>query len=510
MRNLVVVLGDQLDAESSAFDGFDRSTDAVWMAECQAEGEHVWSHKARIALFLTAMRHFRDTLRQLDLPVHFQQLDGETAEPSLGAALLAALGTLQPERVIVTMPGEHRVREELTEAAASAGVKLEVRPDHHFLCGLEEFAEYVRGSKQLRMETFYRRMRRARGVLMEGDQPLGERWNYDPENRGSFGREGPGALRPPRGFAPDGTTREVLALVQDRFPGHPGSLARFAWPVTPDQAAEALEDFIDHRLPLFGLRQDAMWSGEPYLYHSRLSAAMNLKLIHPAEVIRRVCEALEEGRAPLPAVEGFVRQILGWREYVRGIYWQFMPDYADSNHFGAEAPLPGFYWSGDTEMACLREVISQTLEYGYAHHIQRLMITGLFALLLGVRPQEAHRWYLAAYVDAVEWVELPDTLGMSQFADGGLMASKPYAASGKYIQRMSNYCASCPFDPSDTVGEAACPYTTLYWDFLLRHSALLERTPRAIPQARSAQRWVASDRQAIARRAQRIREQCLA
>ncbi|MBY0376048.1 MAG: cryptochrome/photolyase family protein, partial [Bryobacteraceae bacterium] len=306
--------------------------------------------------------------------------------------------------------------------------------------------------------------------------------------RAAFGKQGPGTVPPPLAFPPDRTTRDVLALVRQRFASHAGSLDHFSWPVTPAQARAALDDFITHRLPFFGAHQDAMWTNEPFLYHSRISAALNLKLLDPREAIAAAENAYRRHDAPLAAVEGFIRQILGWREYVRGIYWRFMPGYADGNALDAHQPLPAFYWTGDTEMNCLRDAIGQTLRHGYAHHIQRLMVTGLYALLLGVEPQQIHEWYLAVYVDAVEWVELPNTIGMSQFADGGLMASKPYAATGKYIQRMSNYCDGCRYDPAERTGDRACPFTTLYWDFLIRNEAKLRATPRMEMQLRNLDR----------------------
>ncbi|MBL9201734.1 MAG: cryptochrome/photolyase family protein, partial [Opitutaceae bacterium] len=363
------------------------------------------------------------------------------------------------------------------------------------------------GRKQLRLEFFYREMRRKHRVLLDAaGEPEGGQWNFDPENRGSFGRDGPPRRPAPRAFPPDATTRAVLALVERRFAGHPGELARFDWPVTPAQARAALDDFIAHRLAEFGRYQDAMWTDEPWLYHSRLSAALNLKLLDPRDVIAAAERAWREGRVPLAAAEGFIRQILGWREYVRGIYWMQMPGYRERNALGAREPLPPFYWTGETPMACLRGALGQTLAVGYAHHIQRLMVTGLYALLLGVDPRRVHEWYLAVYVDAVEWVELPNTLGMSQYADGGVMASKPYAATGSYIDRMSNYCAGCRFDPKAATGEKACPFTTLYWDFLLRHERRLAANPRMSLQVKNLARLAPARRVEISERAALIRK----
>ncbi len=515
-RHLVLCLGDQLDARSSAFDGFDASLDAVWMAEVAEESTHVWSHQARIALFLSAMRHFRDALRAEGLAVHYRQLDHPDNTGTLVLELVSSVGLLRPQRLILVEPGDWRVQKQLKTAALELGVELEIRPDRHFFCSTAEFAVHAKGRKQLRMEYFYRELRRKTGTLMEGDEPFGGQWNYDADNRESFDRSGPGQIAAPVAFPPDKVTREVFVLVGRHFAKHPGNLARFDWPVTPEQARKALEDFIEHRLPLFGKYEDAMWSSDgemmprPFLYHSRLSAALNLKLLDPREVIAAAEQAYRQGRVPLASAEGFIRQILGWREFVRGIYWYFMPGYLELNVFKATGSLPSFYWTGQTEMNCLRQTITQTLEYGYAHHIQRLMVTGLFTLLLGVKPQSVHEWYLALYVDAVEWVELPNTLGMSQYGDGGLMASKPYLASGKYIQRMSNYCANCRFDPAESTGGDACPFTTLYWDFLLRHEKFLGKNQRMAMQLKNLARLDPPQRKAIQQQAVHVREGCSA
>jgi deoxyribodipyrimidine photolyase-related protein len=509
VRNLVVVLGDQLDRDGSALAGFDPAKDALWMAEVAEESEHVWSHKARIALFLAAMRHFRDAQAAAGRPVHYRELDGHAA-PGLAQALAEDLPRLRPEKVVLVRPGDFRVAQALAAAVREAGVALEEREDAHFLCSVADFAGWSDGRKELRLEFFYRWMRKRTGLLMDGDQPAGGAWNFDAENRASFPKAGPGPLRSPVAFPPDATTRAVIELVERRFASHPGSLGRFDWPVTRDDALAALEDFIENRLPGFGRYQDAMWSGEPWLQHSRLSAALNLKLLSPLEVCRAAERAFRAGRVPVAAAEGFIRQILGWREYVRGIYWRHMPGYLERNALGAREPLPRFYWTGETGMACLADTLRQTLELGYAHHIQRLMVTGLFAQLLGVEPRQVHEWYLAVYVDAVEWVEAPNVLGMSQHADGGLMASKPYVATGKYISRMSNHCGGCRYDPALSTGPRACPFTTLYWDFLDRHAARFREHPRLALQVRNLDRLDESARAAIRERAGELRSRIAA
>jgi deoxyribodipyrimidine photolyase-related protein len=355
------------------------------------------------------------------------------------------------------------------------------------------------------MEFFYREMRKRLDVLMQGGNPAGGEWNFDAENRGVFGKNGPELLPAPVAFAPDLTTRSVMEMVDRELPEAPGTSQFFDFPVTRHQALEALSDFIANRLPHFGQYQDAMWSGQPWLYHARLSAALNLKLINPREVIAAAENSWNLGLVPIAAAEGFIRQILGWREYVRGIYWRSMPEYMESNALDARAALPGFYWTGETDMHCLKQAIGQTLKLGYAHHIQRLMVTGLYALLLGVRPSEVHEWYLGVYVDAVEWVEVPNTIGMSQYADGGVMASKPYAASGKYIQRMSDYCRGCVYDPALSVGEKACPFTTLYWDFLARNRARLGGNQRMSLQLKNLDRLTPETLEAVRLRAAQIK-----
>jgi deoxyribodipyrimidine photolyase-related protein len=480
------------------------------MAEVVEEAEHVWATKSHIAVFLSGMRHFRDALKGDGFRVHYREMDDPANRGSLGAELRRAVETWHPEKMIVVQPGEWRVREQLREAANEVEVSLEIRPDRHFLCSLDAFEEHAAGRKRLLMEHFYREMRRSTGILMTDGEPVGEQWNYDDQNRESLGRKGPGDVPPPLGFEPDPVTCEVIDLIEREFAGHPGSLEHFDWPVTPEQAERALADFLAHRLPSFGAYQDAMWTEEPYLYHSRLSASLNLKLLNPRRVLAAVEDAYRQGDAPLNSVEGFVRQVLGWREYVRGVYWLHMPGYRERNALDADAPLPAFYWTGETDMACLHHAIRQTLDRGYAHHIQRLMVTGLFALLMGVEPQQVHEWYLAVYMDAVEWVELPNTLGMSQFADGGLMATKPYCASGNYIQRMSNYCGACRYDPSRRTGEGACPFTTLYWDFLMRHEGRLGENPRMGLQLYNLGRIEQDERRAIRQRASRVRDEIAA
>ena len=498
VRHLVIVLGDQLDAQSSALQGFDAAQDVVWMAEVAEESTHVGSAKQRIAVFLSAMRHFAQTLRAQGLPLEYIRMDDPDNRSTLALELERAIAQMKPAALVLTAPGDWRVLQSLRAVAKQHSLPLDLRDDTHFFSTVREFAAHAEGRKQLRLEYWYRELRHKHGILMEGKLPVGGQWNFDADNRESFGKTGPQNLPPPSRFVPDDITQEVMQLVNTRFAHHPGSLQSFGWPVHRAQAVAALQAFIQERLPLFGRYEDAMWAGEAWLYHSHLSCALNLKLLSAREVVQAAQDAYHAGQAPLAAVEGFIRQILGWREYVRGIYWLHMPGYLERNSLDAQAALPAWYWTGQTDMACLKDAISQTLEHGYAHHIQRLMVTGLYALLLGVKPQEVHHWYLSVYVDAVEWVELPNTLGMSQFGDGGLMASKPYVASGKYIQRMSNHCAGCKYDPAQSTGPKACPFTTLYWDFLMRHETLLKKNPRMAMQLKNLARLDDATRDAIA------------
>ena len=499
--NLVIVLGEQLDAQSTALQDFDPAQDVVWMAEVAEESTHVWSAKQRTTVFLSAMRHFAQDLRAQGLPIVYTQLDDADNQGSLALQMTLAIAQLQPEGLVLTAPGDWRVLQALRTVAAEHQLPLDLRDDTHFFSTVREFAAHAKGRKQLRLEYWYRELRQKHGVLMDGKDPVGGQWNFDADNRESFGKTGPQNVPPPTRFEPDTITRDVITLVNTRFANHPGTLHNFGWPVTRTQALLALQTFIDQRLPLFGQYEDAMQADEAWLYHSHLSCALNLKLLSPREVVQAAEDAYRAGTAPLPAVEGFIRQILGWREYVRGIYWTQMPDYLQRNALDAQAELPAWYWTGATDMACLKDAIGQTLEHGYAHHIQRLMVTGLYALLLGVKPQAVHAWYLSVYVDAVEWVELPNTLGMGQFGDGGLMASKPYVASGKYIQRMSNHCKGCKYDPAQSTGPQACPYTTLYWDFLNRHEVLLKKNPRMAMQLKNLGRLDVAARDAIAAQA---------
>jgi deoxyribodipyrimidine photolyase-related protein len=473
---LVVLLGDQLTRGQGALTGARKAQDVVLMAEVAEEATYVRHHKKKVAFVFSAMRHFAQALGDDGWCVDYVALDDKGNSGSIACEVERALARHGCTRVAVTEPGEWRLLEDLKSLQERLEVPLALLEDRRFICSKSEFAEWAQGRRQLRMENFYRAMRRKTGLLMEGDEPAGGRWNFDSENRKppKKGLTAPDPLR----FDPDETTEEVLDLVEERFADHFGTLRPFGFAVTRDQADEVFEHFIAECLADFGNYQDAMLRDEPFLYHSVVSPYLNAGLLDPLTLCRRVEKAYEDGAVPLNAAEGFIRQIIGWREYMRGIYWLKMPGYLDENHFEHKNPLPDFYWTAETDMACLKACISQTRDEAYAHHIQRLMVTGNFAMLAGVDPKAVHEWYLAVYADAYEWVELPNTLGMSQFADGGLLSSKPYAASGNYIRRMSDYCRSCTYKAGEKSGKEACPFNYLYWHFLNRQRDKLSKNPR--------------------------------
>ncbi|MGK7861741.1 cryptochrome/photolyase family protein [Falsiroseomonas sp. E2-1-a4] len=477
MTTLRVVLGDQCSAGLSALEGLDAARDVVVMGEVRAECTYVRHHKQKIVLVLSAMRHFAEALRARGITVAYSRLDDPENTQTLAGEVARAAKAHGATRIICTHPGEFRVLRDMQAWQDATGLPVEVREDTRFLCSLDRFRAWAGEKKQLRMEYFYREMRRATGLLMTApDEPAGGQWNYDAENRAAL----PADLTPPRPrrFTPDAVTQQVIALVEREFPDHFGTTGQFHWPVTAEQAEQALADFVAHRLPRYGDYQDAMAKGEATLFHALVGAALNCGLLDPMVACRAAEAAYRSGHAPLNAVEGFIRQILGWREYVRGIYWLKMPAYRETNALEAHRKLPWLYWSGETDMACMAAAIGQTRDLAYAHHIQRLMVTGNFALLAGIEPAEVNDWYMVVYADAYEWVELPNVHGMALHADGGVMASKPYAASGAYINRMSDYCRGCAYDVKRPTGEGACPFNYLYWDFMARHATRFAKNMR--------------------------------
>jgi deoxyribodipyrimidine photolyase-related protein len=448
------------------------------------------------------MRHFAEELRAAGWSVDYMTLGSAENQASFTGQLAHAIAKHRPERIVVTEAAEWRVSQEIGKWQERFLIPVDILPDDRFLCSRSEFRAWAEGRKQFRMEYFYRDMRRKTGLLMDGDRPVGGKWNFDSENRKKADIN---LFMPrPKAVAPDAITSEVLKLVAARFGHHFGDLAPFSFAVTRADAQAGVAAFVDRALPHFGDYQDAMLTGEPFLYHAVIALYLNCGLLDPWCVCRQVEAAYRAGEAPLNAAEGCIRQIIGWREYVRGIYWLKMPGYEHGNFFGHTRPVPDFYWTGDTDMACLSAAITQTKELAYAHHIQRLMVTGNFALLAGVDPHALHEWYLSVYADAFEWVELPNTLGMSQFADGGLLASKPYAASGAYIDRMSNYCASCRFDVKQRTGPEACPFNALYWDFIARNRGKIAGNPRMAQMVRTYDKFAPAEHERIRESAARF------
>ncbi len=463
MVKLVLVLGDQLSANLSALQAADKYVDVVVMAEVMDEASYVPHHPKKIAFIFAAMRKFAARLRDDGWTVDYFKIDAEDNPKSLNAALMDRAQAHEATDILTTQAGEWRVIQALEELP----LNVTVLPDDRFIATHKEFEDWADGRKALRMEYFYRDMRRKTGLMMEGDKPAGGQWNFDHDNR----KSAPGSVdyAGPMRFKPDAIVQEVLDLVADRFSQNFGDLDGFWFATDQGQARRHLTHWIAKGLPKFGDFQDAMMGDERFLYHAIVGLYINVGLLDPLEVCQAVEEAWKTGDVPINAAEGFIRQIIGWREYVRGIYFREGPDYAQRNVLEHTRDLPPLYWGEKTWMRCLDKAVEQTREEAYAHHIQRLMVTGNFAVLAGIAPGQVHEWYLAVYADAFEWVEAPNTVGMSQFADGGIIASKPYISSGNYIDKMSDYCKECSYKVKDKTGPDACPFNLLYWHFLDRH-----------------------------------------
>jgi deoxyribodipyrimidine photolyase-related protein len=500
MANLILILGDQLSHRLSALEGADKDNDLVVMAEVHSEASYTNHHKKKLVFIFSAMRHFADALEEDGWRVHYQRYHPDNPAQSIEQVIAELVRKYQPERIITTECGEWRLHEQISRWHKTLSIPVEIRPDTRFVCNIDEFARWAEGRKQLRMEFFYREMRKKTGLLMTSEgQPEGGQWNFDTDNRKKWAGKPPAPA--PFREEPDAITTEVIELVNEYFSEHFGTTENFHYAVTAEQAQGALAHFIDFALPCFGDYQDAMSDNEDWLFHSILSPYLNTGLLDPMEVCEEAVRAWHAGRAPLNAVEGFVRQIIGWREFVRGIYWLLMPGYARENRLGNSRELPWFYWTGDTKMRCMHKAIDATARNAYAHHIQRLMVTGNFALLAGVKPEAICDWYLAVYIDAFDWVELPNTLGMVMHADGGYLGSKPYAASGKYIQRMSDHCQNCHYRVQDATGDRACPFNSLYWHFIDRHREDFANNPRMTMMYRNWDKQESERREALRARA---------
>ncbi|MDP4536842.1 cryptochrome/photolyase family protein [Alkalimonas collagenimarina] len=501
MPRLVVILGDQLSPAISSLRNL-QPDDVILMAEVGSEAHYVQHHSHKLILIFSAMRHFAATLEQLQHQVIYLSYQQQPQVESMTDAVAFALQqNPHLSSIMITECGEYRLEQEIARWPEQFSLPLEQLEDDRFICSRPQFAQWAKDRQQFRMEYFYREMRRFTRLLMtENNQPEGGKWNFDKANRKSCP---PGLQQtPPLQFEPDDITSDVIKLIEQEFASNMGTPASFSFAVTGKHARQAFLHFIEHQLAKFGDYQDAMLMDQPYLFHSICSMYLNIGLLDARWMCQKVEQAYHEGTVPLNAAEGFIRQIIGWREFVRGLYWLQMPDYKTRNTLTADRALPAFYWTGDTQMRCMQQALQSTIDHAYSHHIHRLMITGNFALLTGLDPAEVTDWYLAVYADAFEWVELPNTLGMALFADDGVLASKPYAASGKYIQRMSNYCQNCPYDVKKTHGEKACPFNALYWDFLDRHATQLGGNARLQLAYRQWHNKAADEQDAIRQHAQ--------
>ena len=502
MRDLVLILGDQLSHSLAGLKATTPQDATILLVEVFEEARYVPHHKQKLAFIFSAMRHFAEELKAAGWSVEYIKLTDPENSHHFAGEVQRALARHKSERLICTFPGEYRVYEMMQNWREELDITVEILDDDRFLSSPEDFANWAEGRKQLRMEFFYREMRRSTSILMEGDQPVGGAWNYDAENRAppKAGLEIPDTSK----FTPDEITSDVLDMVSNKFDHHFGDLDGFFYATTAQDAQSVFAKFVEERLPFFGTYQDAMITDEPFMYHAHIGLYLNVGLLLPEDVIRAVEQAYYDGKAPLNAVEGFIRQILGWREFVRGLYWLEMPNYKNLNYLNATRPLPDFFWSGETDMQCLKQSIGQTKTHAYAHHIQRLMVLGNFALLTGLHPDEVNEWYLVVYADAYEWVELPNVSGMVLFADAGRLASKPYAAGGAYIDRMSNYCKDCRYKVKLKNGPDACPFNYLYWDFLARHADKFSNNPRMAMMYRSYAKMTDEKKQQIAADSQRF------
>ena len=475
-KKLIVILGDQLNLEISSLKDFNPKKDTILLCEVWMEATYVKHHKKKIVFIFSAMRHFRALLEKSGFPVSYVKLDDPDNTGTLLTEVKRAQKRYDPDKIIITEPGEYRVLEDVQNWERNLNIPVKIQPDNRFLTSHDQFSNWADGRKELRMEYFYREIRRNYNILMDGIKPEGGKWNYDNENRKPLKEK----IIIPETFKskPDAITNEVITLVSKHFSNHFGDIEPFHYAVTREQSLKALKKFIKERLKNFGDYQDAMVQGEPWLFHSHIGLYLNSGLLLPHECVKYAEQAYKNRLAPLNAVEGFIRQIVGWREFVRGIYWLKMPKYKILNFLDAKRKLPSFFWNGETKMNCLKQCIKETKNNAYAHHIQRLMVLGNFALITGLNPDEVNEWYMIVYIDAFEWVELPNVSGMILFADGGLLASKPYAASGSYINKMSNYCKKCSYKVSHKNGEDACPFNYLYWNFLIQNIEKLRGNPR--------------------------------
>ncbi len=474
---LRLILGDQLDINHPWFSEPKNAAEYVLM-EVREEATYVRHHIQKVVGFFLAMRAFADELRRKGFSVRYISLDAPENQHSFSKNITALADSGRYAAFECQHADEYRVEESLKELCDGLTIPASICDSDHFLVSRDFFLSVFKGKKRYVMENFYREVRRKHDILLEDGKPIGGRWNFDSENRKKL----PDSVRPPDALEFERDASEIVALLKSSKVQTFGAInpGCFTWPVTRADSLKLLKHFCQKLLPSFGTYQDAMHTDHRLLYHSKLSFSMNVKLISPKEVIDAAIEAWKTSRGAISIeqIEGFVRQIAGWREFMRGVYWAQMPKYKSLNFFGAKRPLPHYFWDGETQMNCVRHAVQQSLEDAYAHHIQRLMVTGNFTLLAGIDPNEVDAWYLGVYADALEWVQLPNTRGMSQFADGGIVGTKPYIASANYIGKMSNYCSGCAYNAKQRTGKDSCPFNSLYWNFLLTHRKKLESNPR--------------------------------
>ena len=494
---LRLILGDQLNEKHSWFDKINPNVIYVMM-EVRSETDYVKHHIQKVSAFFAAMRSFSESLQAKGHHVHYIRLDDPENKHDFSLNIAALVNLTHAKSVEYQCPDEYRLHKLLASLRHELGVPVQSVSSEHFLVEMHEFATYFNKDKMPIMEFFYRKMRKKYQIMMEsnGDDPTGGKWNFDHLNRNKL----PANIPIPQRFTIKNDVSDIVSMIQQQGITTFGSVQpkSFVWPINRVQALDLLQDFLENGLASFGTYQDALTDRDPFLFHSRLSFALNSKILHPLEVCR-ACLAYWEDHPEIDIaqVEGFIRQIIGWREYVRGVYWVTMPEYASKNYLNHQEKLPQMYWSGQTKMACMKQAIGQSLEFAYAHHIQRLMVTGNFALLLGVHPDEVDAWYLGVYIDAIEWVEMPNTRGMSQFADGGIVGTKPYVSSANYLHKMGDHCKNCHYNYKEKIGEKACPFNALYWDFYIRHEDKFRTNPRVSMAYRHIDKFSSKDKEAI-------------
>ena len=498
-KTLRLILGDQLNQNHSWFRSSDENV-VYLMMEMRQETDYVRHHIQKVVAFFSAMRHFARWLILNNHEVIYMNLSDPDNKQNLVENIRMTLGRDEFRSFEYLLPDEYRLDIQLKDFSTELNLPTRALDTEHFLSTREELADFF-GQKNFLMESFYRDSRKKHGWLMDSGSPVGGKWNYDQENRKSLPK-GHSIVEP---LVFENDVSEILSMLEASDVQTIGTISagKLIWPATREQSLSLFTFFLEHCLRDFGKYQDAMDTSNWSLYHARISFALNTKMLHPKEVVEQAIEHYENHHdVSLSAVEGFVRQIAGWREFIRGVYWAQMPNYEKENQLNHHAPLPEYYWTGKTKMSCMKYAIEQSLEYAYAHHIQRLMVTGNFALMANVDPKWVDEWYLGIYIDAIQWVELPNTRGMSQFADGGLVATKPYISSANYINKMGNYCHDCVYDPKLKIGEGACPFNSLYWNFLMKNKEVFSRNSRMSMVYHLLNKMTESEREALRQQAQ--------